>query len=100
MDRLVETWVTYRFEAPYECAIKVALMSGADGEYDILGLKAGLKSRIEEVLNFVEKELGEKATLFLIANNLANFLTEVSYVEITKNGEDGVTIYRETEEAK
>jgi hypothetical protein len=97
MDRLVETWVTYRFTTPFECAIKLALMSGADGEYDITSLKPAIKARIIEILEYIEKELGQKASLFVIANTLMNSMAEASYVEISKNGEDGVTIYRETE---
>jgi hypothetical protein len=97
MDRLVETWVTYRSTTPYECTIKLALMSGADGEYDIASLKPDLKARIIEILNYLGKELGQKATLFVIANTIINSMAEASYVEISKNGEDGVTVYRETE---
>ena len=100
MKRLVETWVTNRFEAPYECTIKIAFMSGTDGEYNIPALKSDIKSTIHEILHFIEKELGQKASPFVIANTIMNNLVEVSYVEISNNGEDGVTIYRETENSK
>lgn len=100
MDRLVETWVTNHFETPYKCTVKVALMSGTDGEYNILGLKSGIKARIDDTLHLIEKELGDKATIFVIANTVLNYLSEASYVEITTNGEDGVTIYRETANLK
>jgi len=94
MDHLVENWVTNKFETPYNCTVKIAIMSGTDGEYDILNLKSGAKAHVDDILHFINKEVGDEATLFVIANTLLTYISEASYVEISVNGEDGVTIYR------
>ena len=89
-----------KFETPYNCTVKIAFLSGTDGEYNILNLKSGIKSRVDDILHCIHKEIGNKATLFEIANTLINYLPEVTYVEFTMNGEDGVTIYRNTVDYK
>lgn len=96
MDRLVETWVTNHYETPYKCAIKTGVTSGADGEYDLLGLKTTIKTKTDDILHYIKKELGDKASPFTIANTLLEYLPTITYIEITMNGEDGVTIYKET----
>jgi len=96
MDRLIETWVSNKYEIPYNCTVKTAFISGATGEYDILGLKSGVKARVDDILHLIFKERGSNVTLLLIANSLIEYLPEVSYVEVTMNGEDGVTVYTDT----
>jgi hypothetical protein len=98
MDRLVETWVSNHFETPYKCVIKLGIMTEIDIEYNILGLKSEFKARIDDILHEIKSDNGENANLYTIANSILDYLTEVSYVEITINGEDGVTIYREEED--
>lgn len=100
MDRLAETWVTNHFDKPYKCSVKVGLTSGTDGEYNITGLKSELKSNIDDILHYLEKGLGNKATIFIIANTILHHITVASYVEVTENGNDGVTIYREIDNVK
>lgn len=100
MTKLVETWVTNQFEAPFKCTVKVAFMSGSDGEYDILALKTGMNTRIHDILLFIETKVGLGASLFVIANTVLSILSEASYVEVTQNSEDGITIYREPENPK
>jgi hypothetical protein len=95
MNRLVETWMTNQFESPYKCAVKIALMSGTESEYNIIGLKSEIKARVDDILHLIHKEFGDKATLLVIANALVQYLPPVSYVEVSMNGEDGITIYNE-----
>jgi len=99
MDRLVETWVTTRFEIPIKCSVKVAIVSSADGQYNISGLKSEIKSIVHDLLCHIDRDLGNNISPFILANTLLNHLTAASYIELTLNGEDGVTIYREIENA-
>lgn len=96
MGRLVETWVTNYFDTPYKCTIKTGITSEADGQYDLLGLKTTIKTKSDDILHYINREFGEKASPFIIANTLLDYMPVVTYVEITMNGEDGVTIYKET----
>jgi len=80
MTKLVETWVANQFEAPFKCTVKVAFMSGSDGEYDILVLKTEMKKRIHDILLFIETKVGMGASLFVIANTVLSILSEASYV--------------------
>lgn len=100
MDRLAETWVTNHFDRPYKCSVKVGLTSGTNGEYNITNLKSEIKSNIDDILHYLETELGDKATIFLIGNTILHYITVASYVEVTVNGDDGVTIYREIDNVK
>jgi hypothetical protein len=75
-------------------------MSGTDGEYNISSLKTELKSNIDDILYYLSNEFGDKATIFIIANTLLHHITAASYVEVTVDGDDGVTIYRETDNLK
>lgn len=61
MTRLVETWVANQFEAPFKCSVKVAFMSGSDGEYDVVALKTEMKTKIHNILLFIETKVDAAA---------------------------------------